>query len=229
MGVSGQRHVPAALYPGTHWIGGWVGPRAGLDEGARRKILCPCRGSNLNHPIVQPVVRHYTTWATAASTGLQCFLELLFHENHAFRICVLTYSIENNPSWEANSSVASQIPSLLWTLKLLKWARNWSLSWATLIQSPHSHPISLRSILIFSNLPLCLFKLSVVFKFPDQNFVRISHISSMHATYIASLNLLDLIILTVFGSDFPFIFYGSSRHSSRAPCYSYTSLFLATP
>jgi hypothetical protein len=32
MGVSGQCHALAALYPGTHWIGGWVGPRAGLDE-----------------------------------------------------------------------------------------------------------------------------------------------------------------------------------------------------
>jgi hypothetical protein len=70
MGVSGQRHAPAALYPrrkdpGTHWIGGWVGLRAGLDAGARRKILCPCRRSNLDHPIVQPVVRHYTAWTTA--------------------------------------------------------------------------------------------------------------------------------------------------------------------
>jgi len=41
-GVSGQQHVPAALYPrerlGTHFTGGWVGPRAGLD---RRKISSP--------------------------------------------------------------------------------------------------------------------------------------------------------------------------------------------
>jgi hypothetical protein len=71
MGASGQRHAPAALYPrertpGTHWIGGWVGRRAGLDAEARRRILCPCRGSNLDRSIVQPVVRHYTAWATAA-------------------------------------------------------------------------------------------------------------------------------------------------------------------
>jgi len=35
VGVGGQRHAPAALPPGkrpdTHCIGGWVGPRAGLD------------------------------------------------------------------------------------------------------------------------------------------------------------------------------------------------------
>jgi hypothetical protein len=55
MGVRGQRHAPAALYPGerapgTHWIGDWVGPRAVLDAGARGKILCPCRGSNPDRP-----------------------------------------------------------------------------------------------------------------------------------------------------------------------------------
>jgi len=41
-GVSGQQHAPAALYPrerpGTHCMGGWVGPRAGLD---RRKFSSP--------------------------------------------------------------------------------------------------------------------------------------------------------------------------------------------
>jgi hypothetical protein len=34
--VSGQLHAPAALppgkRPGTHFIGGWVDPRAGLDD-----------------------------------------------------------------------------------------------------------------------------------------------------------------------------------------------------
>jgi hypothetical protein len=35
MGVGGQRHAPAALppgnRPGTGFIGGWVGPTAGLE------------------------------------------------------------------------------------------------------------------------------------------------------------------------------------------------------
>jgi hypothetical protein len=55
MGVSGQRHAPPRFTPGertpgTHCIGGRVGPRAGLDAGARRKILCPYRGSNPDRP-----------------------------------------------------------------------------------------------------------------------------------------------------------------------------------
>ena len=33
--ISGRQHAPAALNPqerlGTHYTGGWVGPRAGLD------------------------------------------------------------------------------------------------------------------------------------------------------------------------------------------------------
>jgi hypothetical protein len=56
MGVNGQHHAPAAFYPrgkyyGTHCTGGWVGPRAGLDAETRRKILCPCRGSNPGRPV----------------------------------------------------------------------------------------------------------------------------------------------------------------------------------
>jgi hypothetical protein len=41
--------------PGTHWIGGWVGPRAVLDRVVKRKIPSPRRKSNPRTPIVQPV------------------------------------------------------------------------------------------------------------------------------------------------------------------------------
>jgi hypothetical protein len=43
-GVSGQSLAPIALYPwectpGTHWVGGWMGLRVGLDIKARKKIF----------------------------------------------------------------------------------------------------------------------------------------------------------------------------------------------
>jgi hypothetical protein len=44
------RFTPGERTPGTHWTGGWVGPRAGLDTEARGKILCLCRGSNPGRP-----------------------------------------------------------------------------------------------------------------------------------------------------------------------------------
>jgi hypothetical protein len=35
----GQLHALAALPPGTHWLGGWVDPRAGPDDVEKRKFL----------------------------------------------------------------------------------------------------------------------------------------------------------------------------------------------
>jgi hypothetical protein len=46
------RFTPEDGAAGTHWIGGWVGPSAGLDAVEKRKIL-PCRESN-------PVALRYT-------------------------------------------------------------------------------------------------------------------------------------------------------------------------
>jgi hypothetical protein len=60
----GRAFTPGERTPGTHCTGDWVGPRAGLDTEDRGKILCPRRGSNPDRPVVQPVVRHYTDWAT---------------------------------------------------------------------------------------------------------------------------------------------------------------------
>jgi hypothetical protein len=62
--VSGQQHAPAALYPrerpGTHFTGGWVGPRAGLDG---RKISSPPEfDPGPSSPVVQSLYR-LSYWA----------------------------------------------------------------------------------------------------------------------------------------------------------------------
>jgi hypothetical protein len=51
MEVSGQLHEAAALptsgkSPGTHWIRGWMGPRASLNSVVKRKIPSLCWESN---------------------------------------------------------------------------------------------------------------------------------------------------------------------------------------
>jgi hypothetical protein len=33
------RFIPGERAPGTHWIGGWVGPRPDLDDVEKRKTL----------------------------------------------------------------------------------------------------------------------------------------------------------------------------------------------
>jgi len=57
VGVGAQRHVPAALArerPNTHCIGGWVGPRAGLDRCGKS------RPTGIRSRTVQPVASRYT-------------------------------------------------------------------------------------------------------------------------------------------------------------------------
>ena len=64
MGVASQRHAPAALppgkRPGTHFIGCWVSPRAGLDGCGKSR---PPLGFD---PQTQPVANRYTDWAIPA-------------------------------------------------------------------------------------------------------------------------------------------------------------------
>jgi hypothetical protein len=59
MRVGGQLYAPATLppgkRPGTHCIGGWVGPRAGLD--CCEKISPP---PGLDPRTAQPVASRYT-------------------------------------------------------------------------------------------------------------------------------------------------------------------------
>ena len=80
-GVSGQQHAPAALYPrgrpGTHFTGGWVGPRTCLDG---RKNLVP---TGIRSRTVQPVVSRYNDWATGPTyiTSTYCSFIKSYHQN----------------------------------------------------------------------------------------------------------------------------------------------------
>jgi hypothetical protein len=61
MQVIGQFHALAALHPGrgpgTHRIGGWVGPRAGLFAVVGKKNSQPL--PRLEPTIIQPVAQRY--------------------------------------------------------------------------------------------------------------------------------------------------------------------------
>jgi hypothetical protein len=46
---------------------GWTPEPVWTD--ARGKSFCLCRGSNLSHPVIQSVVRHYTDWVTPAPSS----------------------------------------------------------------------------------------------------------------------------------------------------------------
>jgi hypothetical protein len=49
------RFTPRERVPGTHWIGGWVGPRAGGEEKNSQHL------PGLEPKITQPVAQSYTT------------------------------------------------------------------------------------------------------------------------------------------------------------------------
>jgi hypothetical protein len=44
--------TPGEETPAAHWIWGWVGPTAGMDD---MEKSCPHRNSNSDHLVVQPV------------------------------------------------------------------------------------------------------------------------------------------------------------------------------
>jgi hypothetical protein len=57
--------TPGERAPGTHWIGGLVDSRAGLDDW-RRENSRPYRDSNSDLSVVQPVASRYTDYAIPA-------------------------------------------------------------------------------------------------------------------------------------------------------------------
>jgi hypothetical protein len=69
------RFTPRERAPGTHWIGGWVGPRAVLNKVVKRKIPSPRRESNPITPIVQPVAHLSQLSGVDERIMLKCILK----------------------------------------------------------------------------------------------------------------------------------------------------------
>jgi hypothetical protein len=61
------RFTPRERAPVTHWIGGWVHPRAVLDAVVKRKVPSSRRESNPRIPIVQPVAQRYVNFEKCGS------------------------------------------------------------------------------------------------------------------------------------------------------------------
>jgi hypothetical protein len=59
------RFTPTETVPGTHWVGGIIGPRARLDD-TRSEDYLPYRNSNSYPSVIQPVASRYTYLTTAA-------------------------------------------------------------------------------------------------------------------------------------------------------------------
>jgi hypothetical protein len=61
------RFTPSERDPGTRWIGGWVGPSAGLDDVEKRKFLT-LPELEPRPLVVQPEGSRYTDYAIPAPT-----------------------------------------------------------------------------------------------------------------------------------------------------------------
>jgi hypothetical protein len=59
--------TPEERAPGTHWIGGWVSPKASLNDVEKRKFLT-LPGLELNPLVVQPIASCSTDCTIQALT-----------------------------------------------------------------------------------------------------------------------------------------------------------------
>ena len=83
-----SRRLHSRERPRIHWIGGWVGPRAGLDGCGKSR---PPPG--FNSRTVQPVASRYADWAIAATLDAVHLKKKRkdFHESRQINLLCVSY------------------------------------------------------------------------------------------------------------------------------------------
>jgi hypothetical protein len=116
--VSAQHHAPAALSPGkkpdAHWIGGFMGPRAGLDDMENRKICWLCRDSNqrMVHPLAYSLYRLLCAGSSLCKSKLKT-----------------TFEAEDPKFFSADYRLATQERIASWNTDHTQRCANWSFLW----------------------------------------------------------------------------------------------------
>jgi hypothetical protein len=85
--------TPGERAPGTHWIGGWVGPSTDLDDVKKRKFLT-LPGSNSDFSVVQPVANRYTD---CTNSQISYFKFLTFNQDN-LNVTTCRLQTDNEPS-----------------------------------------------------------------------------------------------------------------------------------
>jgi hypothetical protein len=82
------RFTPLDKDSATHWIGGWLGPRAGLDAVEKRKIL-HCRESNPGCPTDSPSLYRLSYPDSAENGGtLTHYIKFVIHMVASMKIII---------------------------------------------------------------------------------------------------------------------------------------------
>jgi len=153
------------------------------------------------------------------------------HSSHE-TLCIITYSMEQSPSWEANQFSASQeIPPILWNQKVhyCVFTRACHLSLSQI--NPVHAPIPCLKIhlnIILPSMPgssMC----SLSFRFPQQPLYE-PLLSTIRAACPTHPILFDLVIWIIFGEEYRSLSsFCSFHHSPVTLSFSGPNILLSTP